>query len=77
MKQLLNIIIFMMIGGFIGAWVQMAISYQTQDRQAGIQLYSVVEQQAELVRRGHDIKVDGRFGKNTDLALTIEITKGK
>jgi hypothetical protein len=38
-------------------------------------LMSVAEQQQELVRRGHDIKVDGKFGKNTDLALNIELTK--
>ena len=39
------------------------------------QLLSVAEIQQELVNRGHDIKVDGKYGKNTDLALTIEITK--
>ena len=38
-------------------------------------LLSVYEIQTELVRRGHNIKVDGKFGKNTDLALNIEITK--
>ena len=40
-----------------------------------VKLLSVEQIQTELVRRGHDIKVDGKFGKNTDLALTIEITK--
>jgi hypothetical protein len=38
-------------------------------------LLSVYELQTELVRRGHDIKIDGVFGKNTDHALTIEVTK--
>jgi hypothetical protein len=40
-------------------------------------LRSVTQIQQELVDRGHDIKVDGKFGRNTDLALTIEITKIK
>jgi hypothetical protein len=40
-------------------------------------LRSVTQIQQELVDRGHDITVDGKFGKNTDLALTIEITKIK
>jgi hypothetical protein len=40
-------------------------------------LLSVYEIQEELVRRGHNIKIDGRFGPNTDLALTIEVTKGE
>ena len=38
-------------------------------------LRSVMQIQQELVSRGHDIKVDGKFGPNTDLALTIGITK--
>jgi hypothetical protein len=38
-------------------------------------LLSVAEQQQELVNRGHDIKVDGRFGPNTDIALSVEIGK--
>ena len=69
MKQLLNIIIFMCIGGFIGAWVQMAIN------PPGVKLYSVAAQQQELVSRGHAIEIDGKFGKNTDLALAKELTK--
>ena len=39
------------------------------------QLRSVMEIQQELVDRGHDIKVDGKFGPETDLALTMEIMK--
>ena len=38
-------------------------------------LLSVHELQTELVRRGHNIKVDGRFGPNTNHALDIEVTK--
>jgi hypothetical protein len=38
-------------------------------------LMSVHEIQQELVRRGHDIKIDGKFGKNTDYALTVELSK--
>jgi hypothetical protein len=38
-------------------------------------LMSVYELQAELVSRGHDIKIDGKFGPNTDHALEIEVTK--
>jgi|GEM_PF-5149448 len=38
-------------------------------------LISVKELQTELVRRGHDIKIDGKFGPNTDHALTIEVCK--
>lgn len=38
-------------------------------------LLSVYEIQTELVNRGHDIKVDGKFGKNTRHALDVEITK--
>ena len=38
-------------------------------------LMSVHEIQTELVKRGHNIKIDGKFGKNTDHALTVEITK--
>ena len=41
-----------------------------------VRLLSVTEIQTELVNRGHDIKIDGKFGKNTDHALTVEITKG-
>ena len=36
-------------------------------------LLSVYEIQQALVDRGHDIKVDGIFGKNTGHALDIEI----
>jgi len=46
-----------------------------QPVQVNIPLYSVEEIQRELVRRGHDIKIDGKFGANTDLALTREVTK--
>jgi peptidoglycan hydrolase-like protein with peptidoglycan-binding domain len=38
-------------------------------------LRSVMEIQQELIDRGHDIKVDGSFGPQTDLALTMELTK--
>jgi hypothetical protein len=47
----------------------------TQPGQVNIPLYAVSVQQQELKDRGHDIKVDGKFGVNTDLALTIEVTK--
>lgn len=46
-----------------------------QPGQVNIPLYAVSVMQQELVNRGHDIKIDGRFGPNTDLALTIEVTK--
>ena len=36
-------------------------------------LLSVYEIQQELVNRGHDIKVDGKFGPNTDHALEVEV----
>jgi hypothetical protein len=42
---------------------------------SGVVLVPVIEQQRELNRRGHNIKEDGIFGKNTDLALTIELSK--
>ena len=38
-------------------------------------LRSVMEIQQELIDRGHDIKVDGSFGPQTDLALTMELMK--
>jgi hypothetical protein len=40
-------------------------------------LMSVSEQQQELVRRGHDIKVDGVFGNNTEQALNIELMESE
>jgi hypothetical protein len=46
-----------------------------QAGQVNIPLYSVIAIQRELVDRGHDIKVDGIFGKQTDYALTLELTK--
>jgi hypothetical protein len=36
---------------------------------------SVTQQQQELVRRGHGIKIDGKFGPATDLALSIELSR--
>ena len=38
-------------------------------------LRSVEQIQQELVSRGHDIEIDGKFGAKTDLALTVEVTK--
>jgi hypothetical protein len=38
-------------------------------------LLSITQIQMELVSRGHDIKVDGKFGPNTQLALDIEMSK--
>lgn len=55
-----------------------ALSCRPEPKQPGevnIPLYAVKVQQQELRHRGHDIKVDGRFGPETDLALTIEICK--
>jgi hypothetical protein len=46
-----------------------------QAGQVNIPLYAVEVQQQELIDRGHDIKKDGKFGVNTDLALTIEVCK--
>ena len=46
-----------------------------QPGQVNIPLYLVIEQQRELIDRGHDIKDDGKFGPETDLALTMELTK--
>jgi hypothetical protein len=55
----------------ICAW----ICWQPKDIIVPVQLMSVTQIQTELVSRGHDIKIDGKWGKNTDLALTIELTK--
>ena len=46
-----------------------------QPGQVNIPLYLVIEQQRELMDRGHDIKADGKFGPETDLALTMELMK--
>ena len=46
-----------------------------QPGQVNIPLYAVEVQQQELIDRGHDIKVDGIFGPETDLALTKEVSK--
>ena len=46
-----------------------------QLRQVNIPLYPIKAQQQELKDRGHYIKVDGKFGPNTDMALSIEIAK--
>lgn len=46
-----------------------------QPGQVNIPLYAVPVMQQELIDRGHKIKKDGKFGPNTDLALTIEVTK--
>ncbi len=46
-----------------------------QAGQVNIPLHLVIEQQRELNARGHNLKEDGRFGKNTDHALTVELSK--
>ena len=68
------ILILALIMGIYACWPEPTdAKYATVD----MQLYSVKAIQTELVRRGHDIVVDGKFGPQTDLALTIELTGGK
>lgn len=64
------ILIIALCMGIYACWPE-----SKQDGQINIPLYSVEAQQRELVDRGHNINIDGKFGKNTDLALTIEVTK--
>lgn len=54
MKQLLNAIIFMCIGGFIGAGVQMAINYDVTPPER-----TISAQQQFLNEQGHPCIVDG------------------
>jgi hypothetical protein len=49
--------------------------YMARKLETKTRLMSVVDQQRELVSRGHDIKVDGKWGPNTQLALDIELMK--
>jgi hypothetical protein len=62
----------------LGCVVCTAISCRPEAKQAGqvnIPVYAITATQQELNDRGHDIKVDGIFGPETDLALTIEVCK--
>lgn len=61
MKQLLNAIIFMMIGGFIGAGVQMAISYDIMPPER-----TISAQQQFLNSKGYPCVIDGRLGRETE-----------
>ena len=61
MKELLNAIILIMIGGAIGALVQMA-------RQPEPPFQSITDKQQELNAMGYDIAVDGKLGPKTQLA---------
>ena len=64
------LLIITLIMGIYACWPE-----REQPNMVRIPLYSVEIIQQELVDRGHDIKIDGKFGPNTDLALTIEVTK--
>jgi len=77
MKYLLDISIFCL--GLLVMYGAMTLDMRAdrQPNQVNIPLYAVVEIQKELKDRGHDIKIDGKFGGNTDHALTVEITKGR
>ena len=66
-------IIFWML--LISAFITGIYSMTIPTPPAETRLLSVYEIQTELVARGHNIKIDGRFGPNTDHALTIEVTK--
>ena len=64
------ILVIALVMGVYACWPE-----QKQAGMVNVPLYSVEVQQQELIDRGHKIKKDGKFGKNTDLALTIEVTK--
>jgi len=58
----------------IAMGIYACLPIKKQARQVNIPLYPVKDIQRELVNRGHAITVDGKFGKNTDHALTVELT---
>jgi uncharacterized protein YpmB len=49
--------------------------YMNRKLENKTKLMSIAQQQQELINRGHDIKVDGKWGPNTQLALAIELMK--
>ena len=63
MKTWTLIEICLVAGCFICAW------FSWNPREPEQKLMSVIQIQQELVSRGYDIKVDGKFGPNTDNAL--------
>ena len=75
MRYMIDISIFCL--GLLVMYGVMALESRA-DRQAGmfnIPLYPIVEIQRELNARGHSLKEDGIWGKNSDLALTMEVSK--
>ena len=66
----------LLVSAFVmGIYANLPTEDTKQPGQVNIPLYSVSEQQQELIDRGHNIKRDGKHGRNTDLALTIEVSK--
>lgn len=56
---------------FICAW----ICWKPED--TSVKLLSVIEIQTELVSRGYEIVVDGKFGPITENALNSELIRDK
>ena len=51
------------------------ITLMPRERDYKTKLLSITQIQMELRSRGHNIKVDGKFGPNTERALDIELSK--
>ena len=69
----MKVVDFLIACAVLGCIVCAVICWQPIDSK--VKLLSVEQIQTELVSRGHDIKIDGKFGHNTESALTIELTK--
>jgi len=74
-KHIVSFIFWVILFAAFGMGIFAIKAKPKQPVQVDIPLRSVYEIQTELNARGYDIKVDGKFGPETDHALCLAITK--